>query len=182
MPAKALRFVIGCAIGFLLWRYGTPLYGSLIAPLTAFVLRPFAAVHLTVANANLDITGPAIPAGHIPFSELTYNVILFLGLFATIRGLFRGKMLLRFIIAAAALVVTHVLATAADGMSVYAPRAGAWSNAHFSGNGQDFWEAVDYIYRMAGMFGIAFGAWYLAIAEPQAAPVRRRRRRSHAES
>lgn len=181
MPVKALRFVVGCAIGFLLWRYGTPFYGSLIAPAVALVLRPFAAVNLTPAKTVLEVTGAGIPPAHIPFSELTYNVILFLGLFATIRGLFRDKTLLRFVIASVALAITHVLATAADVMSVYATHAGAWSNAHFSGNAQDFWEAVDYIYRVAGMFGIAFAAWYLTIGEPQTASSRKRHRRSQAE-
>ena len=165
MPAKILRFVLGAATGFALWRYGTSLYAAVVAPVAEIVLRPFAVLQLASVGMDLDVTGGAVPKVHIPFSELTYNVILFLGLFATIRGLFRDRKIVGFALAAMVLYLTHVLATAADIMSTYSNRLGVWSSAHFSGNAQDFWLAVDYVYRIGGMFGIAFALWYV-VAEP----------------
>ncbi len=165
MLTKVFRFAIGCAIGFLVWRYGTPIYAAAVAPLARVFLsasRLFAGTRLTPAGMNIEISGPSIPPVRIPFSELTYNVILFFGLFATVRGLFRDRSVIRFALAAVVLALTHVFATVADAVFVYATRLGTWSNAHFSPFEQDFWTAADYVYRIGGMFAIAFACWVVA--------------------
>lgn len=183
MPRNLLRFVAGAAIGFLAWRYGTPLYAAIVAPLArlCFAVVPrFAGVRFIPAGMDIDIRGPSIPPVHIPFSELTYNVILFLGLFATVRGLFRGRALVRFVLASAVLLITHVLATASDALFTYATRLGAWSDAHFSPFEQDFWTAADYVYRIGGMFAVAFACWVAAAELPalRSASAGRGRKRS----
>ncbi|HEU4522776.1 MAG TPA: hypothetical protein VFT12_12285 [Thermoanaerobaculia bacterium] len=104
---------------------------------------------------------PGLPAVIIPADQLTYNLILLAGLFATNPAPLRGRGLQRFAIALAVLFVTHVLAVVVSLELTYATRTGSFGERHYSALEQDWWTAVEYGYRLVGMFGIAFGCWWL---------------------
>jgi len=166
MLRSVFRFAIGCAIGLLLWWYGTPLYGQFISRVARACLASsskFAGVALRVSDRHIDVFGGTLPPAQIPFDQLTYNVVLLLGLFATVPGIWKDRNVGRLIAAIAFLSVTHVLATVINVMATYATRLGVWSNQHFNGFEQDLWTAADYTYRLAGMFAIAFACWYFAV-------------------
>src|SRR5438876_8400671 len=111
MLRNALRFTVGAALGLFLWWYGTPAYGELIArtarPLLAL---KFSGARLAMAGRQMEIFG-SLPGGHIPFDQLTYNIVLFVGLFATVRGVWKDRNAIRFVAALTLLIVTHILAT-----------------------------------------------------------------------
>lgn len=152
MLRKIARFTLGSLIGLLLWVYGTPVYAQFVS----FCLRGGGA--RLIPNGNeIYVLGPGLPPAHIPFEQLTYNVILFCGLFAMVVPAWR-----RLIIATVVLVLSHIAATAISVAATYATRMGAWSDAHFMAWQQDLLTALDYSYRLGGMFAIAFACWYLA--------------------
>lgn len=153
MLRNALRFAAGFVAGILLWWYGTPLYARAIAA----AMGPFSHGRIVAAGREISAGGGALPPVRIPFDQLTYNIVLFLALLATVHGRNAG----RFAAAIAVLVASHVVFTAVDIMATYATRLGAWSNAHFNGFEQDFWMALDYGYRLGGMFAIAFACWFV---------------------
>lgn len=110
------------------------------------------------AGVAIRVTRVDAPSIQVPADQLTYNIILFAGLMAAAppRRLWRG------LAAFAVLVIFHGLAIATTIEATYATRAGAWSNAHYSPAAQDFWNSIAFIYRLGGMFAIAFVCWYAA--------------------
>ena len=178
---RALRFLIAAAVATFLWIAGTPFYNSVLAVAS----QPLLWVDGRVRGAEVrgfgdrihargGETRPEVPRVIIPAGELTYNIILFAGLFATNRDPFRNRGWRRLLIALAILFATHVLAVAVSLESTYATKLGAWSESNYSDGLQDFWSAAEYAYRLAGMFGIAFACWWLSVP----AEVRRDRERS----
>lgn len=161
---RALRFVAGAAVGLAVWWYATPAYDR------------FLCAALRVAGMRAEAFGRMVratrvdaPFAQLPADQLTYNMILFAGLIAaaTPRRVWRA------IAALLALVATHVLALAVTIQNAYVNHSGKWGDTHYSDFAHDFWEAAEYIYRIGGMFAIAFVCWYLA-ATWAAAPGRRR--------
>jgi len=135
---RALRFIAGAAAGLAIWWYATPAYNDLLCRLLhlfGFFLAP----------AGRDIT--AMRAGftnaHIPADQLTYNVVIFAGLVAA-----APPRILRAIAATIVVLALHAVFLAVT------------IEAAFTKN--EIWIAIDYIYRIGGMFAIAFVCWYAA--------------------
>ena len=172
MLRSALRFVAGAAIATVVWISGTPLYNALLS----VVAEPIVQVDSRLRNVDImandrrvvargNEAEPSVPGVVIPADQLTYNVILLLGLFATNgRGL-RDRGFLRLLIALGVLFATHVLALVISLELTFATRTGAWGATRYTPFAQDFWTAVDYGYRLFGMFGIAFACWWVARAD-----------------
>ena len=97
----------------------------------------------------------------VPIAVAAVAIVLLLGLFATNRAAFRDRGLVRLLLAIAVLFATHVLALAASLEVTYATRTGPWGTSHYSPLAQDFWTALEYGYRLFGMFGIAFACWWM---------------------
>jgi hypothetical protein len=161
---SALKFIAGAIVAGLLWFYGTPSYNSALAAVVTPILHLDSRLRGTVLEREqrhvhvrrLDST--EFPNATIPADELTYNVILLGGLIAFRRG--NAK---RTAIALAVFVVTHALALLAGVESTYATKIANWSDQHYGGGEQDFWTAAEYLYRLAGMFAIAFAVWALSL-------------------
>ncbi len=165
MFRNTLRFTLGAVAGALLWWFATPAYNVFLSSSAAVVLRAdgrFDGAMIAAAGRSIVATGPKLPSIRIPADQLTFNLVLFSGLFATSRRLFRDRNLLRLLVAIAVLVITHALGVAANLEAAYATRLGDWSNTNYSPLAQDVWTAVAYIYRMGGMFAIAFACWWVA--------------------
>ena len=167
MLCSALRFALGAAAALLLWLYLTPTYNALLAGVTGPVVRMdprLRHAELLVSDRRIIARGdagqPDLPGILIPADQLTYNVILFLGLFVTNVAPLRDRGFLRLAIALLVLFVTHALALAVAIEATYATGTGAWGERMYRPLEQDWWSAVEYGYRLAGMFGIAFGLWW----------------------
>ena len=163
---SALKFVAGSFVGALLWFYATPFYDSLLATAVTPMVHIDRRLRATIVERDerkvrvRSTSDLAFPQIQLPADELTYNVILFAGLFAMRRG-----KTTRMLIAIAALAATHVAGLLFSIEATYATRMQPWSDAHYGGGEQDFWTAAEYAYRLAGMAAIAFALWWLATTE-----------------
>ena len=63
------------------------------------------------------------------------------------------------------LFVTHVFGLTASIQATYATQISGWSERHYAAWEQDLWTAIDYSYRLAGMFAIAFALWWFTWQE-----------------
>lgn len=182
MLRSALKFAAGAAAGVSLWMYLTPLYHSILVGAAEPILhfdRRLRHVEMVVADRRILARGgagqPALPAVLIPADQLTYNVILLLGLLTTNRAPFRDRGAVRIALALSILAATHVIATAVAAEATYATKT-AWGRERYAALEQDFWAALEYAYRLAGMFGIAFACWWMTrlsdSSEARTAPAR----------
>ncbi len=168
MLRSALKFIAGAAVGVFLWSWCGPLYNELLARAAEPIMRLDARLRNgeiagagPMINARGSEAQPDLPRIIIPADQLTYNVILLLGLFATNPSAFRNRGILRLAAVLAVLFLTHVLAVVVTVESTYATKLGPWSEAHYGALEQDFWAAAEYAYRLAGMFGVAFACWWV---------------------
>jgi hypothetical protein len=163
MLLKLLRFAAAFILSMMLWWYATPYYNAFLSRAAEPLVRMDSRLRtadLTALGRNVIVTG--MPTMRFPADQLTYNVVLFIALFATIPGLFSKRALKMFAICMAILVVTHIIALAVSIESTSATQLADWSESHFSDFEQDFWTAAEYVYRLAGMFGISFALWWVA--------------------
>lgn len=169
MFRSALRFIAGAIVAIAVYVLLTPAYNVVLAVAAQPLVRIDSHLrHLELRAEERRIEGrgdevrPDMPRAVIPADQLTYNIVLFAGLFATNRNVFRDRALRRLLIALLVLFATHVLAVVLSVESTYAAHIGEWSERNYSDGLQDFWSAAEYSYRLAGMFGIAFACWWLS--------------------
>jgi hypothetical protein len=163
MLLKLLRFAAAFIVSMTLWWYATPNYNAFLSRAAEPLVRIDARLRtadLTAVGRNVIVTG--LPTARIPADQLTYNVVLFVALFATIPGLFRKRAMKMFFICIGILVVTHIIALAVSIESTCATQLRDWSESRYPDGEQDFWTAAEYVYRLAGMFGISFALWWVA--------------------
>ena len=171
MLRSALKFGAGAAIAIVVWTWTIPTYNQILAVVAEPVMRIDPRLrHGEIQGADRKVnargseTQPDLPRVIIPADQLTYNVILLIGLFATNPRPFRDRGVLRLALALLVLFATHVLALVISIESTYATRLGPWSNAHYGPLEQDVWTAIEFAYRLAGMFAIAFACWWLTVS------------------
>jgi hypothetical protein len=176
---SALKFAAGAAVGIVLWVYATPSYNRIVSSLAEPLVRVDSRLRhaeLVVNQRRLIGRGgdkePSLPAVLIPADQLTYNIVLLLGLLATNRAAFRDRGLLRLLLAVAVLFLTHVLAVVVSLELTWATRTGPWGASHYSPLAQDFWTALEYGYRLFGMFGVAFACWWVTRTSATSASLR----------
>ena len=172
MLLSALKFVVAGTIATVLWLMLTPAYNKVIAIAAQPLLRIDPRLrHVEVRGADELIQGrgddqrPDLPRVLIPANQLTYNFVLFAGLFATNANVLRDRNFKRLLIAILILFATHILAVSVAVESTYATKVVEWSDRNYSPVLQDFWSAAEYSYRLAGMFAIAFGCWWVSKSE-----------------
>ena len=164
MLLKLLRFAAAFVASMMLWWYATPSYNAFLSAAAEPLVRidsRLRTADLTPVGRNVVVTG--LPTARIPADQLTYNVVLFASLFATIPGLFRKRALKMLLICIAILVVTHIVALAVSIESTCATQLADWSESRYPDAEQDFWTAAEYVYRLAGMFGISFALWWVSV-------------------
>lgn len=160
MWRNALRFAAGALAGVLLWWYGAPLYDGVVAAAAEPVL------HVDARFRDLDTAergrwiairsvGGTFRYGTLPADQMTYNVILFVALLATVRRPRWGRVA----IAVAVLFVSHVLTFAVGTESLYA------TGRDPSSMEANVWMGANLLLRVVGMLAVAFGCWWwVAIA------------------
>jgi hypothetical protein len=166
MLRRALSFAIGAVAGFLVWTYASSPYHHVLAGAAEPILNVDPHLRgVEVFAMGERIMGRSggeriyIPHVMIPATELTYNIILFLGLLAW-SGRPRPS---RVAIAVLILACTHIAGVVLSLEATYAARLGAWSEAQYSAAARHFWTGAEYVYRLAGMFAIAFALWWITI-------------------
>jgi hypothetical protein len=182
MLRNALRFLAGALAGALLWWYAAPAYDAVVAKAAEPLLRLDKRFHdLDTAERGrwviLRSAGGKFRMGELPADQMTYNVILFLALMATVRRPRWG----RAAIAVAVLFVSHVITFAVGAESLYA------NGRDPSSTEANIWMMANLFLRVVGMLAVAFGCWWWASVAHRAglaSPVvrerdARRRRRVH---
>lgn len=92
--------------------------------------------------------------------DIHFNFVLLVALFALDPRPLRGAHVARFLAAAAALWLIHVLALFFQVHSVYATTLGAWSLANYGRAARNFWAAGWHFYLIAGRFAAPFALWW----------------------
>lgn len=166
MLLRALKFTAGAALGIALWWNATPSYNHVLAVVAQPLLHidtRFAGAVLEPLERTVRVTSSTtLPVVNIPAGDLTYNIILLLGLFATNDRPWRWANLRPLLLACAVVFVAHVAGLLISIESTYALRIGTWSREHYGSVAQDVWLALELFYRVVGMFGVAFGCWWAA--------------------
>ena len=164
---RALRLVIGLVIGIALWWSCGDAWNRALAVLA----HPLVKLDARIAQTDLVAVGHTIvvqplvaslPMATIPADQLTYNVILLVALFASNRAPFSDRNMKAFAIAFAVVLLLHPIGVFISIESTYALRQGAWSEQHYGETAQRLWVNVEVFYRLIGMFGVVFAAWWMA--------------------
>jgi hypothetical protein len=186
----ALKGFAGFVIGVALWAFLTPVYDRVIAAsseklLRAFEkppvtrLRPQEDNHTTVDREDFDRRSTRRPA--IPIRDLTFNIALLTALFAASRRTFSDRNMGGFVLAVLLLVLTHVLGTVTEVMSIYVAKLGMWSTVHYTSLERNVWGVLNHFYRLVLMYAIAFALWWIfrdpGTAAPAAAGTKKKKRR-----
>jgi hypothetical protein len=162
MFRTALRFLAGAAVATAIWWYATPAYNQWLSTASLVALQwdeRLAGAVIEPRDRAISVrSGTSTPSIEVPADQLTYNIVLFAGLLVAAPP----RRLWRTIVALAVLLAFHIVAVVMTIEATYAMQGGDWSTAHYSSIARDFWHSVDFIYRLGGMFAVAFVCWYAA--------------------
>lgn len=194
MPSGLLKPAVNGAAGFLialvLWLALSVPYAILLASVSE------AAIHIGEWSAATTLTPqrtliavdridfpPAPSRLAVESTDVTFNFILLMTLFAATSRPLSDRNVFGFAGAAAVLFFVHVFAVVAFVKAHFALNFGSWSAAHYGVVARWFWGRAPYFYSVAGVYGFAFVLWWLfrpppapsPETAPRAAPRRRRR-------
>lgn len=170
----AARVLLGFLFGLALWWWATPVYNRLLAGLAEGGIRAVErprATRLYADGRRLVIDRADFPSTSdrpsLPADDLTFNVILFLSLAATTRGLLRDRAVFGVGVSLVVLFALHVLAVIANVEAFYATRLGAWSTANYGWFSRNLWSTATHFWRFVGCYAAPFLLWWLLV--PRAA-------------
>ncbi|HVR40485.1 MAG TPA: exosortase H-associated membrane protein [Thermoanaerobaculia bacterium] len=191
----AVRALIGFVLGVVLWTMLSPIYNRVIETGAEFTIRLFESPSVTSLKPDTDNESyatidrsdfdPRSKRPGVPVSDLTFNVILLIALFAMESRPFSDRNIRGFVFAAIVLAFTHVFGLITEVMSVYVLKLGPWSTVHYGDVARNFWSVANHFYRLVLMYGIAFALWWIFRANPERAervegatePSRKKRRK-----
>ncbi|HEX7616201.1 MAG TPA: hypothetical protein VF554_13125 [Thermoanaerobaculia bacterium] len=166
----ALRVLLGFVAGLALWWSATPAYNRLLAGMAEGAIRAFErprATRLYADDRRLVIDRADFPSTSdrpsLPVDDLTFDVILFLSLAATTRGLSRDRAMKGIALSCCVLFALHVLAVVANVEAFYATRLGAWSAAHYGPVSRNLWATAEHFWRFVGCYAAAFLLWWFLV-------------------
>lgn len=171
---KALGgFLIGLAVWGGLSAPYTRLLGFLTETAVRVAERP-AATRLTPSGTLLIVDRsdiPPSPSGRfaVESTDITFNLIILITLFAASDRAFSDRNIFGFAAAALGLVFVHVAAVLSFVEAYYALSLGAWSTANYGSFARLFWGRAPYFYSIIGVYGSAVALWWLFRPDPQAA-------------
>lgn len=185
------RVLPGFLAGLALWWMATPVYNSLLGGAAEGAIRVFERPRVTRLYADdrrLVIDRADFPSTSdrpsLPADDLTFDVILFLALAATAKGLFRDRVIRGIALSCGVLFLLHVLAVVASVEALYATQLGAWSAAHYGAFSRNVWATAAHFWRFVGCYAAAFLLWWFLVrpaglvdAAPAGAAPRRRKKR-----
>src|SRR4051812_48996628 len=106
MQRTLAKFVVALAIVVPLWWFTLPAYSRVVVFLGAPLVRldsQFARAIFTVVANRIQMRNPSLD---IPAEQLTYNLVLLVALFASVRRPFRDQNVVAFLISAAIVFTT----------------------------------------------------------------------------
>jgi hypothetical protein len=160
----------GFLIALAVWLWLSAPYARLLASLSEGAIRLAERPAVTSITAQgtlmvidrMDIhRSPASMQLAVESTDITFNFILLLTLFAASGRALSDRNVFGFIGAAIALVFVHVAAVVSFVKAEYALNMGAWSAAHYGLVARKFWGAAPYFYSVIGVYGFAFALWWL---------------------
>lgn len=185
MPKDLWKLVLKGAIGFLIglavWSGLSQPYARVLASLSETVIRlaERPAVTLITADGTLLMVDrsdfPPTPSAvrfAVESTDITFNIILLVTLFAASSRAFSDRNMFGFAAAAIALVLVHVAAVVSFVEAWYAGGSGSSSAAQYGFIAKRFWEAGPYFYSLVGSYGSAIALWWLL--RPSSDPIPRR--------
>jgi hypothetical protein len=151
-------------LGVVIWWAAAPAYNYTLAPAAQLLLhadRRLADLVLVPQERKIFVTSSTpIPTATIPADQLTYNIILLLALFASNERCWSLANFRAFAIAMAIVFLSHCVSLVISIETTYGLRQGAWSEQHYSSAGANFWLTSELVFRIVGMFGVVFAAWW----------------------
>ena len=164
MLRRLLKFAAGLAIGFAVWIALIPVYREVLAREGVIVRidRRYADIEMITRGSSFFVrsaTG-SFPPITLPADELTYNTILLFALFAMNEAPFSTRNVKRFLIALVIVLALHPFGLFISTEATYALRVRKWSEVHYGGLAGDVWGSLETFWRLVGMFGVVFAAWW----------------------
>jgi hypothetical protein len=165
-----LRGSIGFLVGLAVWAGLSAPYTRVLAPLSEFAIRlgeqpPVTYITLEGSLMMIDRTDISLSPSSVRLgvetTEITFNFILLMTLFAARARALTDRNVVGFLCAAAALVFVHVAGVVAFVKADYAVNLGAWSAAHYGVIARTFWEGAPRFYSVVGANGSAVALWWL---------------------
>jgi hypothetical protein len=176
---RIARFIVGLAAGFALWWSCGNAWNHVLASIT----QPLMKIDRRISDGNLVAIGHTIvvqpmrdtlPSATLPADQLTFNVILLIALFASNRAPFSDRNMKAFAIAFLVVLLLQSIGLFISVESTYANQQAAWSDQHYGETAARIWINAEVFYRLIGMFGVVFAAWWLAAGEGVSESRRRR--------
>ena len=167
---RIVRLAIGLVAGVALWWALGDAWNHALATMT----QPLMSLDRRIADGSLVAVGRTIvvqpmreslPMATLPASEMTFNVILLVGLFASNRAPFSDRNVKAFLIAFVIVLLLHPLGLFISIESTYANQQGKWSDTHYGDTAARIWIQAEIFYRLIGMFGVVFAAWWITRGE-----------------
>ena len=166
MKRRVAQFILGLVVGTLLWSWAADSYDILLARAAQPIVRidaRFRDADVLARGDRIDVVSDrgVFPPVNIPAPQLTFNVILLIALFASNRRPFSDRNLRAFAVSLLIILLLHVPALFITIESTYAAQLGQWSDAHYGSASASAWLMAELVWRLAGMFGVAFGCWWV---------------------
>jgi|GEM_PF-550122 len=167
---RIVRLAIGLAAGIALWWTCGDVWNRALAVMTQPLMkldRRISAGDLVAVGHTIVVqpTRDTMPMATIPADQMTFNVILLVGLFASNRAPFSDRNMKAFAIAFAIVLLLQPIGVFLSIESTYANQQGVWSDQHYGDAAARAWINAEIFYRLIGMFGVVFGAWWMVAGE-----------------
>lgn len=164
-----LKGAVGFLIGLAIWAGLSVPYTRLLASLSQTVVRLDERPPVTsiTPDGTLMVVDrrdlPPPPAGRlgVQSTDITFNLILLMTLFAASSRALSDRNVFGFAVAAVALVFVHVAAVVSFVKAYYALSFGSWSASHYGFVASHIWGAAPYFYSVVGVYGFAIALWWL---------------------
>jgi hypothetical protein len=165
-----LKGVVGFLIGLAVWSGLSIPYTGLLASLSQTAIRLDEQPSVTtitprgtlmmVDRSDFPPSPTSVRLG-VESTDITFNVILLVTLFAASSRTFSDRNVFGFAGALGALVLVHVAAVVSFVEAHYAASLGSWSAEHYGFVAQHFWGSAPYFYSVVGAYGFAVALWWL---------------------
>jgi len=165
---RIVRFALGLTAGALLWWSCGDAWNHALA----MMAEPLTKIDHRLRDGDLVAVGHTIvvqpmkdtlPQATIPADQLTFNVILLIALFASNRTPFSDRNMKAFAVAFAVVLLLHPIGLFISIESTYANQQGAWSDQHYGETAAQVWINAEIFWRLIGMFGVVFAAWWMGM-------------------
>lgn len=164
-----LNGAIGFSLGLAVWYGLSEPYTRLLAALSESAIRVAerpAVTRITPQGTLMAIDRSDVPPSAsgqpgVASTDITFNFILLMTLFAARRGAFSDRNVSGFAGAALLLVFVHIAAVVAFVQMFYVEAYGESVASRYGTVARHFWGSAPYFYGIIGVYGSAVALWWL---------------------